>query len=79
MYLATTYWRGALNIGDMRLFDGLDDAVKYLAPKMMLGATPRPVKNWYFYRVYEFSGLNAAPKLVKKQEIYDAAKRLGIP
>ena len=56
MYLATCAWRGALNIGDMRIFEAKDAAFDY-------------VESLYssYRRVYKLSD-NAPPKLLRSRK-----------
>jgi len=81
VYLASTHWRGSLNVGDMRMFKTLDDAVTYLSQSPRIGIPPRvvPVAEWFFFRIYFFDGFGVKPCLVRKQAVLDVAKRLGIP
>lgn len=55
-YMATVAWRGALNIGNMRIFDTKDEAFYYVEGL----DDPHP-------RVYKLSS-NAPPKLLRSRE-----------
>jgi hypothetical protein len=55
-YLVSSYWRGALNIGDMRTFDNAVDAWKY-HDNLMSGER----------RIYETSS-DKEPRLLKDKD-----------
>jgi hypothetical protein len=57
-YLVTIYWRGALNIGDMRVFDNPVEAFNYYS-------TLQPP----FRKFYEVSK-GESPKLYKDKDTY---------
>jgi hypothetical protein len=65
-YLASHNYRGALNIGDMRVFDNIQDAFDWVDSVCKINYPSHGIHTLSFGRVYEFRpGL--PPKLIKKR------------
>ena len=71
MYLVSSYWRGALNIGDMRVVN--DVSALELELERLRSGSPRSLAldefiAQGFYRVYKFE-FGQPAKLVKQKEL----------
>ncbi len=70
MYLASTYWRGSLNIGEMRLFKTEKEAFEYVETLLResdirVGTDARPSEYHHLSRVYKLSASDP-PKLLRR-------------
>ena len=74
-YLITGYWRGALNIGQMRLFNNVQLLKNELSNHFMRSYYAKSDDYDTFlkdgcYRVYELTtNLNAGPRLIRGSEL----------
>ena len=61
-FLVSSYWRGAMNVSNMRVFDDIDQAVKYAHS---IDIDPMPNEFSCFVRVYELF-TDKPPTQIKK-------------
>ena len=73
IYLASSCTNGNMSVKEMKLCENLNDAIQYVA-----NISKKPLAKMPQIRIYEFEGFTLSRHLTR-EEVLDAARKLGIP
>ena len=71
IYLASSYWRGAMNVSNMRSFPTLQEAIDYI---ILLGSA-KSFASIVFYRIYELSSTSPPICITNNKTIYEQIEK----